>query len=391
MSAPSPANPYSGQYNLQQARAMQALGCEVEIFMPSMWLPRVLASVHPGVRRLMSVPREWEQAGVRMHRTTGLMLHPNVLRYRLWPAAPGATATSVAWSQRSRLEQGVRAFRPDAILAHEGSLLGTLAGTIARRLGVAWGIIEHDRVDFPVNSRCAAWYRKTMKDAQCVFGVAPPSVEHLRAIGLDNVFLAPDGVQAATDAQRATPRPPELAGKTIVLTSGSPVPEKGIAELVRAFAEVAPNATDAMLVVVGPVTPEVEGLLSNSRLSTQITRLERMSHERFQQWMVWADVFALPSHRESFGMVFAEALAAETPVIVTDACGIAPMLKHNEHGWIVPVKDHAALVSALKAALFTADRASMGHAGQRLIEGRFTWEQSALGVLKPLGLMAARM
>ena len=40
-----------------------------------------------------------------------------------------------------------------------------------------------------------------------------------------------------------------------------------------------------------------------------------------------ADVFVLPSQNENFGNTAAEAVAAGTPVIVTDQCGIAPLLK----------------------------------------------------------------
>lgn len=372
---------------------MKALGCEVEIFMPSMWLPRALGGLHPGIKRLTGVPREWTQEGVRVHRVRGLMAHPNLLRYRLWPRLPAATAGSVSMVQAASIERLVGVFKPDAVLAHEGALLGRLAATVAGSLGVAWGVIEHDSVDFQAGSAGAKWYARTMSPAAAVFGVAPASVDRLREIGLTNVHLAPDGIIGATDEQRRTARPAEFAGKRLVLTSGSPVAEKGHAELVRAFQEVAPEVPGATLVVVGPVTPTVERLLADPALHGRVKRLERMPASAFQQWMVWADVFVLPSYRESFGMVFGEALAAGTPVLLTDACGIAPLLTHGEHGWIVPVRDHAALVRALKDALTTPDLERMGEAGRHLIGGaggRFTWENSARCVLNALGLIGAK-
>src|SRR3981189_2026543 len=39
-----------------------------------------------------------------------------------------------------------------------------------------------------------------------------------------------------------------------------------------------------------------------------------------------ADVFVLPSQNENFGNTAGEAVAAGTPVVVTDKCGIAPLL-----------------------------------------------------------------
>ena len=39
-----------------------------------------------------------------------------------------------------------------------------------------------------------------------------------------------------------------------------------------------------------------------------------------------ADIFVLPSQNENFGNTAAESVAAGTPVVVTDQCGIAPLL-----------------------------------------------------------------
>ena len=39
-----------------------------------------------------------------------------------------------------------------------------------------------------------------------------------------------------------------------------------------------------------------------------------------------ADIFVLPSQNENFGNTAAEAIACGTPVVVTDCCGIAPLV-----------------------------------------------------------------
>src|SRR4029077_6447688 len=62
-----------------------------------------------------------------------------------------------------------------------------------------------------------------------------------------------------------------------------------------------------------------------------------------------ADVFVLPSQNENFGNTAAEAVAAGTPVIVTEQCGIAPLLA-DEAGLVVP-HDTGALSRALERIL----------------------------------------
>jgi glycosyltransferase involved in cell wall biosynthesis len=58
-----------------------------------------------------------------------------------------------------------------------------------------------------------------------------------------------------------------------------------------------------------------------------------------------ADLFVLPSQNENFGNTAAEAVAAGTPVMVTDRCGIAPIVDRRA-GLVVP-HDRAALEAGL--------------------------------------------
>jgi len=55
-----------------------------------------------------------------------------------------------------------------------------------------------------------------------------------------------------------------------------------------------------------------------------------------EKWAAYrdADVFVLPSQNENFGNAAAEAVAAGTPVVVTEQCGIAPLLV-NKAGLVV--------------------------------------------------------
>ncbi len=62
-----------------------------------------------------------------------------------------------------------------------------------------------------------------------------------------------------------------------------------------------------------------------------------------------ADIFVLPSQNENFGNTAAEAVACGTPVIVTDRCGIAPLIDQRA-GLVVPY-DRGALKEGLAQLL----------------------------------------
>jgi glycosyltransferase involved in cell wall biosynthesis len=86
-----------------------------------------------------------------------------------------------------------------------------------------------------------------------------------------------------------------------------------------------------------------------------------------------ADVFVLPSQNENFGNTAAEAVAAGTPVIVTEQCGIAPLLA--EEAGLVVRHDSAALSRALERILSEAELRSRLAAGCAVVASRLGWDE----------------
>ena len=107
---------------------------------------------------------------------------------------------------------------------------------------------------------------------------------------------------------------------------------KGLDLLVEAFARLPEAQRGVRLVIAGPDDDDgCAAAIAESIAKLQIG--ERVAvigplygNERLQAF-VDADVLVLPSRYESFGNVAAEAIACGTPALVTDQCGIAPLIK----------------------------------------------------------------
>jgi glycosyltransferase involved in cell wall biosynthesis len=112
---------------------------------------------------------------------------------------------------------------------------------------------------------------------------------------------------------------------------------KGLDLLVEAFSHV---PGEARLVIAGPddddgCIQKVRALIESLQLGERVTLQGPMYGAEKIQALVDADLFVLPSRSESFGNAAAEAIACGTPVMVTDECGIAPLV-NGRAGLVVP-------------------------------------------------------
>jgi glycosyltransferase involved in cell wall biosynthesis len=83
---------------------------------------------------------------------------------------------------------------------------------------------------------------------------------------------------------------------------------------------------DAQLDIIGPVSSpgyqkELEGLVKKYGLGANVDFLGHKEHHELIPYFQDADLFTLPSHKETFGMVMIEAMACGTPVAGIDCPG----------------------------------------------------------------------
>jgi glycosyltransferase involved in cell wall biosynthesis len=96
-----------------------------------------------------------------------------------------------------------------------------------------------------------------------------------------------------------------------------------------------------------------------------------------QKWSAYraADVFVLPSQNENFGNTAGEAVAAGTPVVVTDKCGIAPLLA--DVAGLVAKHDPTAIAQALARVLWEPGLHAKLSAGCGRVAARLNWDEPA--------------
>jgi glycogen(starch) synthase len=100
-----------------------------------------------------------------------------------------------------------------------------------------------------------------------------------------------------------------------------------------------------------------------------------VSEEEKRDLLAAADVFAMPSRTDSFGIVYLEAWLYGKPVIGARTWGVSDVIADGHDGLLVPFGDVPALAKAIAELLDDPQRRSeMGKRGQRKVLQYHTWE-----------------
>jgi glycosyltransferase involved in cell wall biosynthesis len=167
----------------------------------------------------------------------------------------------------------------------------------------------------------------------------------------------------------------------VIVTACRLFEEKGVAPLIEAVGEVHRRHPDVRLLVIGDEPDAEDGFLR--KLNEQVAGLRLDDAVFFLGYrndvvsiMAAAEVFAMPSFEEPFGLVFAEAMAMCLPVIGLDNGGTREVVRHGLDGLLSAPGDHAALVNHLTLLIEDPDlRRRMGEAGRTRAEQSFTVER----------------
>jgi glycosyltransferase involved in cell wall biosynthesis len=146
-------------------------------------------------------------------------------------------------------------------------------------------------------------------------------------------------------------------------------PEKGVDVLVAAIATLA----DVHLEIIG-TGPDADRLRALARVSNVTDMITFTDHEEYiGDAYTRMDVLILPSREhDPFGLVAAEAMMTGIPVIVTDACGIAPYLTNGKDALVVPANSAGALRQAIEWMQNPENRRKIGAEGQKTAMEKFS-------------------
>jgi glycosyltransferase involved in cell wall biosynthesis len=283
---------------------------------------------------------------------------------------------SVSLNHRAMILRGVRVPGMRSVIRHDYPVTFGIAGalrssrpdvvvisgwsTFASQAAVAWCRVHRIPYVLHVESHDLdprpAW-RRHVKDAvatpvirgaAAVLAVGSAARDSVVARGAKNVNIFANTIDVDRWIERAGKLARTPHDDLVVLSVGREVPEKGF----DALTEAAADAGVRLEVVTGG-----------------------LSEDELAQRYVDADVFALLSRHEPWGVVVNEAAASSLPLVLSDRVGAAfDLLRDGENGFLVPADDVEAAAEALRKLRDPELRRRMGERSRELVR---SWSYDA--------------
>jgi len=292
-----------------------------------------------------------------------------------------------------------------------------LSALVARDLAARWslptvqmfhtlGLVKREVMDEDADGESDARVeieRRAIRESSAIVAASEIEADELMELygaDPDKIAVVPCGVdpevfrpQRQIDAREALGRE---QCERLVLFVGRIEQIKGIHVLLDAlgllFARRPDLRDDVCLVVVGgaldpnddaPETEKLEelrDLVHEHRMEDRVDFIGSMDQARLALWYAAADVCAVPSLTESFGLVALEAMACGTPVVATRVGGLQTVVQDGTSGLLVPAGDEHALSEAVERVLMDHRlRMHLAHGARERAEA-FTWSRVGDGI-----------
>jgi glycosyltransferase involved in cell wall biosynthesis len=345
------------------------------------------------VSHRLPLARAAMQAGFNVSVATRVSRHAEVIEsagVRLFPVDfnRGGVRPSNELRTLLRLLRLFRSERPDIVhnVAMKPVIYGSLAawvagvGSVVNALG-GLGYLFCSAEKRALLLRLLAWpFLKIAlgRKASCLIVQNSENRDRMVTLGLvapERVRLIPGaGVDLHQFSEERTITDPPL-----VILPARLIADKGVREFVSAAQILRSETTHARFALVGQPDPM-------NPTSIGQAEIDEWTQKGIVEWFGWCDdmpsvlaqtqIVCLPSYNEGMPKALLEAAASGCAIVTTDIPGCRDIVQDGETGLLVPPRDAAALVSALRTLIRRPElRARLGEAARRRAEADFSVEK----------------
>jgi len=258
-------------------------------------------------------------------------------------------------------------------------LLATMHSTeIGRRNGIH---LDYERMIHETE----AWQTYEAWKVVCCSDYMVSHVQWAFGIPSDKLIMIPNGVNQEVYSKYLKEDLTQfrsrfaLPEEKIVLFVGRLVYEKGVHVIINAVPKVL-DRVNAKFIIVGNgyMKDQLSNLAQGMGLAHKVMLTGFVDEETLRRLQVCADVSVVPSLFEPFGIVALEAMAAKSPVVVSDAGGLSEIVEHDVDGVKVYAGNPESLAWGITRVLTDKGYADWIRTNaQKKIQEKYNWDMIA--------------
>lgn len=242
--------------------------------------------------------------------------------------------------------------RPDVVHAHFLNY-GVISIELCKSENLPLVVTEHSSYLNTLNLKRSHYKRamKTYKVAKKVISVSSALAHKLKCTtGVETVVIPNIVDVSCFNADIKCTKEPKKYFE--FATAANLLPGKGMNVLIKAFSNVVKDNPDTHLTIYGDgkCKQQLQKLCKQLEISDKVTFYGTYIRKEIAELLPKADAFVLASKRETFGVVYIEAMACGLPVIATK-CGGPEDFVDASNGYLVEVDNVEELAEAMKSMI----------------------------------------
>lgn len=216
------------------------------------------------------------------------------------------------------------------------SPIGMIALIVSRKLGIPVVVTNHSLVgDTPYSSLLYLAGKLLLKNTDAVIAVSSAVEKDSNLMTKKPIYRIFNGVDSEDKIIKA-PFPVNTEGKLVIVTVARMTRKKGVQNIVDLAPLLLEKHKNLLFVMIGdgPLREKLESTVEESGLSGNFYFTGEVSREKVLGYLEQADIFALPSSNEAFGISILEAMSKEVPVVAMNNSGVSDIIRNGVNGYL---------------------------------------------------------
>ena len=216
------------------------------------------------------------------------------------------------------------------------SPIGMSALIASRKLKIPVVVTNHSLVGHTIYGPLYYFLAKVfLRNADAVIAVSSAVEKDSKIMTVKPVYRIFNGVDSEDNIFKVT-FPFDTEGKILIVTVARMTKKKGVQNIVYVAPSLLEKYENLMFILIGdgPLRKKMEKTVEEKGLSRNFYFTGEVPREKVLGYLEQADIFALPSSDEAFGIAILEAISKKVPVVAMNHSGVSDIIKNGVSGYL---------------------------------------------------------